>query len=353
MQSLPRPRKRLGTRSVRIPIGICCKKRKFMRVLRIHEESPCDCLVGIGGMGAGIFFTLAGDHTMGRNESRAGQLLDVRDYCKLHIVIHYVARLLGAQPSGVPFHVLPVGKVGEDAPGHFVLKEMAATGIDTRFVGTTPGLPTLFSVCFQYPDHTGGNITTNNSAADSLCNRDLDEIAEVLSSGGARTMALALPEVPLEARRYFLELATRAGNFRAASFVTGEIALARSWGMFEQLDLVSLNGEEASALVGEQFSSDHPHGFIEKYQAFLRTCYPHLQMVVSGGRSGAYAVSADCWNYCPAPPVTVVSTAGAGDCLLGGILSGLAAGIPLLKPQERLAGTVETALDLGVLLASY
>jgi sugar/nucleoside kinase (ribokinase family) len=324
-----------------------------MCVLRIDEKSPFDCLVGVGGMGAGVFFALEGDHTLGRNESRAGRLLDVRDYCKLHIVIHYVAKLLGAQPSGRPFHVIPVGKVGEDAPGHFVLKEMAATGIDTRFVGMVPGRPTLFSVCFQYPDHTGGNITTNNSAADSLSNLDLDKIEQMLSAGGTRTMAVALPEVPLEARRHFLQLATRAGNFRAASFVTGEIALARSWGMFEQLDLVSLNGEEASALVGEQVSPDNPQGLIEKCQGFLRSFHPHLRMVVSAGKSGAYALSGDCCNHCPAPQVQVVSTAGAGDSLLGGILAGLAAGIPLLKPPPRTAGIVETALEIAVLLASY
>jgi sugar/nucleoside kinase (ribokinase family) len=324
-----------------------------MRVLRIDQDSPYDRLIGIGGMGAGIFFALEGNHTLGRNESRAGQLLGVRDYCKLHIVIHYVAKLLGAQPSGVPFHVLPVGKVGDDAAGHFVLKEMTATGIDTRLVTTAVGQPTLFSVCFQYPDHAGGNITTNNSAAGALCPRDLDEIAELLRSGGSRAMALALPEVPLEARRYFLELATRAANFRVASFVTGEIALARSWGMLEHLDLVSLNGDEAAELVGEQFSSDDPECFIEKCLAFLRSSHPRLKMVISRGNSGAYALGGDAWNYCPAPEVEVVSTAGAGDCLLGGILAGLAVGIPLFKPEPRTTGLVETALELGVLLASF
>jgi sugar/nucleoside kinase (ribokinase family) len=324
-----------------------------MRVLRIDNSSRYDRLVGIGGIGSGIFFALEGDHTLGRNESRAGQLLDVRDYCKLHIVIHYVARLLGAQPSGIPFHVLAVGKIGNDAAGKSVLQEMTATGIDTRFVTTAAGHPTLFSVCFQYPDHTGGNITTNNSAAGTLCNRDLDAVAGLLRSGGARTIALALPEVPLEARKYFLEIATRAGNFRAASFVVGEIALARSWGLFSQLDLVSLNGDEAAELVGEHLSSDNPQRFLDKCLAFLRSSYPQLQLVISAGKDGAYAVGCEGWNYCPAPKVEVASTAGAGDSLLGGILAGLAAGIPLLSPQPRRAGNVETALDLGVLLASY
>jgi parallel beta-helix repeat protein len=40
----------------------------------------------------------------------ARKMEPVRDYCKLHIISHYVAVLLGADPSGNPFHVLPIGK---------------------------------------------------------------------------------------------------------------------------------------------------------------------------------------------------------------------------------------------------
>src|SRR5437868_3624429 len=234
---------------------------------------------------------------------------------------------------------------------------MIAAGIDTSCVTETADHPTLFSVCFQYPDHTGGNITTSNSAAGALCNRDLDEIADVLLSGGARTIALLLPEVSLKVRRHFLERATHAGNFRAASFVTGEIAQAKKESMFEQLDLLCLNEDEAAELVGERFSSDNPERLVEKCLRLLHSRYPNLKMVISAGKNGAYAVSCDFWNYCPAPKVEVASSAGAGDCLMGGILAGVAAGIPLMKPQRQRSGTakdsLETTLDLAVLLASY
>ena len=43
-----------------------------------------------GGIGRGSFFLLDGRHTLGREESRGGRFLDRRDYCKLHIVSHYV-----------------------------------------------------------------------------------------------------------------------------------------------------------------------------------------------------------------------------------------------------------------------
>ena len=143
-----------------------------MQVLQVDETASYQQLVGVGGLGTGIFFALEGEHTLGRSESRAGRLLNVRDYCKLHIVSHYVAKLLG----NYSFCVFPIGKIGNDAAGQFVLKELADAGIDTRFVQRVTGRPTLFSVCFQYPDGTGGNITTNNSAADELCAKDLEEV---------------------------------------------------------------------------------------------------------------------------------------------------------------------------------
>jgi sugar/nucleoside kinase (ribokinase family) len=67
-------------------------------------------------------------------------------------------------------------------------------------------------------------------------------------------------------------------------------------------------------------------------------------------------VTKDLWNYCPATEVEVASTAGAGDALLGGIIAALAAGTPLLhrEPSEQKSpGPILTALELGVLLASY
>ncbi|HET9405836.1 MAG TPA: PfkB family carbohydrate kinase [Candidatus Sulfotelmatobacter sp.] len=328
-----------------------------MQVLRIDSLSPYRVLVGVGGIGTGCFFALEGNQTLGRNESRPGQLLDVRDYCKLHIIIHYVAKLLSAGGNAERFRVLPVGLVGNDPAGRQVVKEMTEVGIDTRLVRAVDGKPTLFSVCFQYPDGCGGNITTNNSAAAALSNAEVDAAASFLNSGGKRAIALAAPEVPLPVRRQFLQLATRAGNFRVASFVAAELREARESGMFDLLDLVSLNESEAAEVIGETFVAEFAESFVRRCQDFLRRSHPKLQMVVSAGAHGAYAISSDDWNYSPAPKVTAKSTAGAGDALLGGVIAATAAGIPLLKPrtprQDSAENQLETALEIGVLLASY
>jgi hypothetical protein len=64
--------------------------------IKLHQPRY-RALIGVGGIGTGAFFALSGDHTLGREESRLGKYLDRRDYCKLHIITHYIQTLLGPQ----------------------------------------------------------------------------------------------------------------------------------------------------------------------------------------------------------------------------------------------------------------
>ena len=310
-------------------------------------------LIGIGGIGSGIFFALDGNHTLGRDESRLGRLLDIRDYCKLHIISHYVAKLLGAGP-GDEFRVIPIGKVGDDAPGRQLIAEMSAAGMDTNHVEVVAGSPTMFSVCFQYPDGMGGNITTSDSAAAQLACEDLDKLEHLFPE---LAVALAAPEVPLETRAHFLKIAGKHRAFRAASFIAAEVAPARELGMFANLELASLNEGEASVLAGSAFEPSHPRPFLQACEQVLRTSYPKLRLVVTAGRFGAFAYSEGSGDFCPAPRVNVASTAGAGDALLGGLIVGEVSGIPFIRRDHSLdrttMGTVASALDFAVLLASY
>jgi sugar/nucleoside kinase (ribokinase family) len=313
-------------------------------------------LLGVGGIGTGSFFALEGNQTLGRNESRPGQLLDTRDYCKLHIVAHYIARLLGAGTGEKAIQVLPIGKVGDDPPGQLLLRQMQAVGMDTRFVTAVPGKPTLSSVCFQYPDGSGGNITTSNSAAAEICNQDVDSALRKTGADGRQMIALAVPEVPLAVRHHLLTAARRKGAFCAASFVSAEIAAAKQKEMFGELDLVALNEAEAAEFVGIPFSDANPEAFVAECLSLLGSRYPNLRLVVSVGKRGAYGFEHGNWNVCSAPQVPVSSTAGAGDALLAGVISAIAAGVGFTAEREKDCppeGAIATALEFGVMLASY
>jgi sugar/nucleoside kinase (ribokinase family) len=308
----------------------------------------------VGGIGAGIFFALEGNHDLGRNESRLARLLDVRDYCKLHIVAHYPAVLLGARDDRGPFHVLPVGKVGVDEVGRRLRAEMEKAGMDVRFVDAVPGRPTLLSVCFQYPDGSGGNVTTADSAAALVAERDVDLAERWLSP---RSIALAVPEVPLAVRRHLLRRAGERGALRAASLATAEVEEARDTGFLSLVDLLALNEDEAAALAGTPFAPEAPDPFLRRLADAALDLAPGMRLVVTAGPCGAYALDGGGWAYTPALPLPVSSTAGAGDALLGGLLAGLAAGLPFAGTGATRTSLAErplaTALDLGALVAAF
>jgi ribokinase len=115
-------------------------------------------LIGTGGIGSGAFFALNGNHTLGREESRSAHFLKRRDSCKLHIVAHYVATHIGPD-----FATIPVGKVGDDDVGQQLAAEMRTAGLELRHVAVAPDEPTLYSLCFVYPDGAGGNLTVDDS----------------------------------------------------------------------------------------------------------------------------------------------------------------------------------------------
>jgi ribokinase len=312
----------------------------------LRADAPFRRLVGVGGIGSGMFLALEGDRSLGRNESRAGRLLDVRDYCKLHTVTHHVATLLGARPSGEPFHVVPVGAVGDDEAGGRLVEEMAAIGMDVRHVRSISDRPTLFSVCFQYPDGDGGNITTIDSAAAMVTVEDVDAVLDLL---GPDTIALAAPEVPLEPRRRLLELAGDRGALRAASFTSLELSETRSREMLDLVDVLAMNVHEASIVAGVELDPSDPRAFLERCRSAVGAGTRPVRIVVSVGRDGAYAIEGERWRHRPGPAVEVASTAGAGDALFAGILAALAGGVPLVGDSDPPA--LDDALGLGVLLA--
>ena len=286
-------------------------------------------LIGTGGVGSGSFFALEGDHTLGREESRAGRFLDRQDYCKLHIVTHYVQVLLG--PG---FHVIPASKVGDDDIGRRLLIEMQEIGLDTRYIVVSPGDATLYSFCFIYPDGSGGNLTTSNAATAKVDPAFIAALEPEFARWSRRGMALALPEVPLPARLRLLELGAQYGFFRVASLTAQEARSELALAVARQCDLLALNLEEAAALVALDSPSVDPTEAIQAALTHLRQAGSAAHLSVTGGKLGSW-----CWDgmelhHVPAVPAQVVNTAGAGDAHLAGVIVGLVVGLSLPVAQQ-------------------
>ncbi|MBN2325110.1 MAG: carbohydrate kinase family protein [Spirochaetes bacterium] len=282
----------------------------------LSPHSRFHTAIGVGGIGTGMFFALSGNDTLGREESRAGRIVDRRDYCKLHIVSHYLQVLLG--PS---FNVIPVGMVGEDEAGKTLLGEMRETGMNTGYVRTLREAGTLFSFCLLYPDGSGANLTTDDSASAALAPDDVRKVERELEKAGSAGIALALPEVPLESRKKLLELATAYGLFRVASFTTQEIDEAIERHMFELTDHLALNIDEAARIAGRSYRTP------EKMASLLMEKYPHLGFSITAGEKGSWVREEKRLLHIPACEVDAVSAAGAGDAYLAGFIAGIVCGL--------------------------
>lgn len=308
-----------GAGAAYAPLAIALARRRY-----------ATCIV-TGGIGSGLFFALDGNTTLGREESRSGRLLERRDYCKGHIIAHTVQTLVGGD-----FPVVPIGLVGDDDVGRRLLEEMAAAGLNVQHVGVLPGHSTLYSICLLYPDGSGGNLTTNDSASAHLTAAHVEAARPTFTAHTGRGIAVAAPEVPLAARRALLALASAHGFLRCAAFTSDELEEAVDTGMLEAVDLLALNSDEAARLAGVSPELAAPR-IVEAAVAWLALRYPALQVSITAGSRGSWVWDGRALDHQPALEVAAVGTAGAGDAHLGGLLTGLIAGLGLAEAHQLAA----------------
>lgn len=295
-------------------------------------------IIGTGGVGTGEIYRLEKNHTLGREESRSGHLLDYRDFCKLHIIFHYISSL--SRDMGLNLKVYPVSAVGDDARGRSVTELMAGTGMDMRYLKIFKGSPTLHSVCLQYPDGSGGNITEGRSACSKVDREFLYEAGDEIDG---QTMVLAAPEVPLRSRKAFIRLAKQKGAFVSASFTSSEMRELGSAALFRDIDLLAMNMDEARMLAGLPEEED-PRRVVDSCQAYLEGAHPFMKLSVTNGALGSYACADGRQVFMPAHRVKAVNSAGAGDAFLAGLMTGIILGLPFTGDTGASCQHLATAL---------
>jgi ribokinase len=288
-----------------------------------------DGIIGTGGIGSGKFFVLNGDHTLGREESRSGHFLDISDYCKQHIILHYIKVLLGQS-----FEVIPVGKIGNDDIGQLLQKEMDETGFEMNCIESAEDASTLFSFCFYYPDGSGGNLTTDNSASSRVDAAFIDRAIPAIQKLGSRGIVMAAPEVPFAARKRLLELGKQHGLFCTASFTTGEIDEALQSRIMDKIDLIAINSDEAEAFAGIKTKPAGAASVVNMAVQNLLLQNKNIMVSVTAGKDGSWCWDGTKLNWFPAVKANAVSTAGAGDAFFSGLISGLALGLSLFEAQQ-------------------
>ncbi|MBN9382665.1 MAG: carbohydrate kinase family protein [Chitinophagaceae bacterium] len=295
-----------------------------------------DHIIATGGIGSGMFFSLSDDHTLGRNESRMATLLPYKDFCKQHIIMHYISVLLGAGEQG-GFQSYPIGKVGDDEIGRSLIEKIKKAGMNSSAVSVAPGAATLFSVCFQYPDKTGGNITTENSASNKVSPEDIDAFFTTVHPVKNKEIILAVPEVPLAARVRLLEYGRQRGSLNVSSVLSSEIDSFKEQKGFHLTDILFVNIDEA-----EHIANSTQKDIVNNCINTLKNLNPSISIIITDGPNGSYTWTDNHLSHTPAIKVHAISTAGAGDAFLAGTLTGLCCGLPLDK-----------SVNIGTLLAAW
>ena len=245
-------------------------------------------MIGTGGIGSGSFFLLDGK----------------RD-----------PRPRGEQGRQVPG---PQGLL--QAPHHQPLRESPArrrVRVSTRSAGwgTTPRVracsrrwrrpgwtcvscdriadaPTLFSFCFLYPDGSGGNLTTDDSASGRVGPEPSSEAAPGHAGpGGSAGLRWPFPRSPWTARAALLEDAARTASFGPRASPAPRWTEARGRGLLETVDLLAVNRRRRlprPGLPDAAQRSGRP-SVAGSRRAYLPGTTPRLRLSVTAGQAGSWS----------------------------------------------------------------
>jgi sugar/nucleoside kinase (ribokinase family) len=156
---------------------------------------------------------------------------------------------------------------------------------------------------------------------------------------------VAVPEVPLERRIDLINLGFRNDAFIIGSFVADEIESVMARDLLKRMNLISVNLEEAAAIAGIPANSpieEIVNGCISSSAGIN----PEIRLCITCGSRGIYGYEHGKVEYLPVLEVNARNTAGAGDAVLSGIITGLILGYPFTGSGKR------TCLRLGRLISA-
>ena len=224
-----------------------------------------------------------------------------------------------------------LGRVGEDAFGAELIKNLRENGVDVEYVRAAPDAPTGSAFITVTPDGENA-IVVSPGANRSFGPDEVEEAAENLRETGVLVAQL---EVPAEAVERAAKIATQSGG----RFVFN-LAPAREVreSLLRLSDPLVVNETEARFLLGED--APDPEGLTAKLLDL-----GSASTVVTLGASGAVLASGGTTRHFPAPKIEAVDTTGAGDAFVGALAARLAGGASLEEavPYAVLAGAAAVA----------
>jgi ribokinase len=203
-----------------------------------------------------------------------------------------------------------VGVVGDDGHGAWLTEALVAEGVGVANLRRVPGVPTGRALVLV-DDAAENSIVVVSGANAELRPDDVDAASAALQRAA---VAVAQLEIPLDA--------VRAAGSASGRFVLNPApARPLDADLLDRVDVLVVNEGEFARVTGVEVGDDAESFADRVSQAGLRCA-----VVVTLGGRGAMVCEDGQVTVCPAPPVTVVDTTGAGDCFVGALADALARG---------------------------
>jgi fructokinase len=215
-----------------------------------------------------------------------------------------------------------IGKVGDDAFGHYLEDVLKEEGVDTQGMRFDPEARTTL-VFIAMPDvHSAEFVFYRNPGADMLLHPDELPGSLLQSTSWLHLGSLSLIDEPIHSATIeAIKIAREAGalisfdvNYRPALWSSEEQAYQRIMPTLPQVDMVKVNQAELALLTG----SDQ----LEEGSQILLSHGPQL-CVVTLGPEGSYFHNGQDNAFVPGFEVNTVDATGCGDAFVAGLLTQL------------------------------
>lgn len=215
--------------------------------------------------------------------------------------------------------VYMLGSVGEDPFGEELLGFMREEGIGAEGVGRAD-VPT--GVALITVDAQAENTIVVAVGANSRLSAEaMDSQSKLIADAG---VALAQLEAPVDAVHRFLSIGRGAG---VTTILNTAPALPLHDALLSLVDILCLNETELAEMTGLS-ETPETRGSLAAAARGLAARGAGC-VIVTLGKAGALAVTADADDLYPGVEVEAVDPTGAGDCFLGGLAARLSEGATL------------------------